>query len=103
MRHSPPSDLRPRFRYRSHKRSDERLNTVTEFTSNILVLIPHLGKPSHVDLEEIKMTLEVCRELNDRDFSHADQQRFIDVLSEASLAHAHMESGHAVSAGTHCH
>jgi len=88
---------------RDGERSDGRLNTVTEFTSNILVLIPHLGKPSHMDLEEMRMTLEeLCRELNGRDFSHADQQRFVDVLSEASLAHAHLESGHAVSTGTLC-
>jgi len=88
---------------RNDELSDERLNTVTEFTSNILVVIPHLGKPSHMDLEELRMTLEeLCRELNGRDFSHADQQRLVDVLSEASLAHAQLESGHAVSTGTLC-
>ena len=56
-----------------------------------------------MDLEELRMTLEeLCRELNGRDFSHADQQRLVDVLSEASLAHAQLESGHAVSTGTLC-
>ena len=42
---------------RNGERSDEPLNTVTEFTSNILVVIPYLGKPSHMDLEEMRMTL----------------------------------------------
>jgi hypothetical protein len=85
------------------ERSDERLSTVTEFTSNILVVIPHLGKPPHMDLEEMRMTLEeLCRESNGRDFSHADQRRFTDLLSEASLAYAHLESSHAVSTGTLC-
>lgn len=88
---------------RNDERSDERLNTVTEFTSNILVVIPHLGNPSHMDLEELRMTLEaLCRELNGRDFSHADQQRLVDDLSKASLAHAQLGSGHAVSTGTLC-
>jgi hypothetical protein len=56
-----------------------------------------------MDLEEMRMTLEeLCRELNGRDFSQADQQRFTDVLSEASLAHAHLGSSHAVFTGTLC-
>jgi hypothetical protein len=29
------------------ERSDERLSTVTEFTLNILVVLPYLGKPPH--------------------------------------------------------
>ena len=86
---------------RNEERSDERLNTVTEFTSKVLILIPHLGKPSHMDLEETKTTLEeLCHGLNGRDFPRADQQRLVDVLGEASRAHAQLESGNAVSTGT---
>ena len=88
---------------RNEKWSDERLNTVTEFTSKILMLIPHLGKPSYMDLEETEMTLEeLCHGLNGRDFSHADQQRLVGVLSEAERAHAQLASGDAVSTGTLC-
>jgi hypothetical protein len=95
---SPPYQAGPH----NKGRSDGRLNTVTEFTSNVLGLIPHLGKPSYMDLEETKMTLEeLCRGLNGRDFPRADQQRLVDVLGEASRAHAQLESGNgAVSAGT---
>jgi len=94
---SPPYQAGPR----NEERSDERLNTVTEFTSKVLILIPHLGKPSYMDLEETKMTLEeLCHGLNGRDFPRADQQRLIDVLGEASRAHAQLESGNAVSTGT---
>jgi len=89
---------------RNEKRSNERLNTVTEFTSKILTLIPHLGKPSYMDLEETKMTLEeLCQGLNGRDFSHADQQRLVDILGEALRIHAQLASGNAVSTGTLCH
>jgi hypothetical protein len=81
--------------------TDGRLNTVTEFTSSILVLVPHLGQPSHRDLEETKMTLEeLCRGLNGRTFPHDEQQRLVDILSAAS--HAHAASGGEVSTGTLC-
>jgi len=57
---------------------------VTGFVSGILVLIPHLGPPSHIELKETRMTLEeLCRGLNGRDFPHADQQRFADALNNA--------------------
>ena len=38
--------------WRNDERFDERLNTVTEFTSKIFTPIPHLGKPSCMDHEE---------------------------------------------------
>lgn len=89
------SDVRPG--------SDERLNTVAEFTSKILVLIPQLGKPSHVELEETKMTLEeLCRELSGREFSHADQQRLVEALNDVSHAHTQLVSENGVSTGKLC-
>ena len=88
---------------RSEERWDERLNTVTEFTSNILGLIPQLGKPSHTELEETKLTLEeLCRELSGREFSHADQQRLVDVLNDVSLAHTQLVPEGEVSTGKLC-
>jgi len=79
---------------------DGRLNTVTEFTSRIAVLIPHMGPPSHIELEETRMTLEeLCRGLNGRDFPHADQQRFVDALNNA--LQVHLASDNAVSTGKH--
>ena len=44
--------------WRNDERFDERLNTVTEFTSKIFTPIPHLGKPPCMDHEETQMTLE---------------------------------------------
>ena len=80
---------------------DGRLNTVTEFTSRIAVLIPHMGPPSHIELEETRMTLEeLCRGLNGRDFPHADQQRFVDALNDASQVH--LASDNAASTGVLC-
>ena len=88
---------------RNEKRPSERLNTVTEFKSKILTLVTHLGKSSYMDLEETMMTLEeLCHGLNGRDFSHADQQRLVGILSEASHVHAQLVSGNAVSTGTLC-
>jgi hypothetical protein len=64
--------------------SDERLNTVSEFTRNILFLIQQLGKPSHMDLEETKLTLDaLCGKLSGRGFPDADQRRLFDALNEA--------------------
>ena len=92
---SQRSDVRPG--------SDERLNTVAEFTSKILVLIPQLGKPSHVELEETKMTLEeLCRELSGREFSHADQQRLVEALNDVSHAHTQLVSESAMSTRKLC-
>ena len=52
--------------WRNDERSDERLNTVTEFTSKIFTPIPHLGKPSCMDHEETQMTLEeLCHGLKE--------------------------------------
>jgi hypothetical protein len=80
------------LRYRAPQRndggSDQRLNTVTEFTSRILELIPQLDRPSFRDLQETGMTLErLCHGLNGRDFSRNDQQRFADVLHPVLQAH----------------
>jgi hypothetical protein len=80
------------------RRSDERLNMVTDFTSNILLLIPQLRKPSHMDLEETRMTLDaLCGDLSGREFPHADQQRLVDVLHDVLHAHAHLASENAAS------
>jgi hypothetical protein len=69
--------------------SDERLNTVSEFTRNILLLIPQLGKPSHMDLEETKLTLDaLCGELSGREFPDADQKSLVEALDHVSQAHA---------------
>ena len=99
----------PILSYQSSQRSDERpgsdqrLNTVTKFTSNFLELIPQLGKPSHMDLEETTMTLEeICRELNGREFSHDDQQRLVDVLNDVALAHTQLAPENVVSTGKLC-
>jgi hypothetical protein len=55
--------------------NDERLNTVTAFTSRNFELIPQL------DLQETKTTLEgLCCELNDQDFPSNEQQRLSNVL-----------------------
>ena len=89
---------------RNEMRSNGRLNTVAEFTSKILTLIPHLGKPPYMGLEQTKMTLgELCHGLNGRDFAHVDQQRLVDILGEASCVHAQWASGNAVSTGTLCY
>jgi hypothetical protein len=83
-------------------RSDERLNTVTEFLSHILAHIERSEgpeQPSPLDLEETRMTLEeLCRGLNGRDFLHADQQRLVDALNNA--LREHLASDNAVSTGT---
>jgi len=85
------------------RRSDERLNTVTDFTSDILLLIPQLGKPSRMDLEETTITIEeLCRELSGREFPHADQQRLVNVLHDVSDAHTRLTSENAVSTGKLC-
>ena len=74
---------------------------MTEFTSRIAVLIPHMGPPSHIELEETRMTLEeLCRGLNGRDFPHADQQRFVDALNNA--LQVHLASDNAASTGMLC-
>jgi len=84
------------------RRSDERLNTVTDFTSKLLSLIPQLGKPSHVDIREIEMTLEeLCRELSGREFPDADQQRLFNALQDVSQAHTKLASENAVSTCKH--
>jgi hypothetical protein len=85
---SPPS-LTPSPSYqvverRDDRPSDERFKTVTEYTLGILELIPYLGKPSQMDIEETKMTFEeLGRELHGQYFSHADQERLSDALSRA--------------------
>lgn len=100
----PLSILYP-SRQRNNERSDQRLNTVTEFTSRILVLIPQLDKPSHIDLQETRMTLEgLCRGLNGQDFPSDDQERLADVLNDVSHAHAHAQlvSANEESTGMLC-
>ena len=89
---SPPS-LTPSPSYQVEQRdkpSDERLKTVTEYTSGFLVLIPHLGQPSQMDLEETKMTFEeLCRELQGH-FSPADQERLSEALRHSASGNAGM-------------
>jgi hypothetical protein len=81
--------------------TDDRLNTVTDFLSNILVFIPQLGQPSHMDLEETRMTLDaLCRGLNGRAFPHADQQRLVDVLTDIYNAPSALDN--AGPTGTIC-
>jgi hypothetical protein len=88
-----PPTLTPSPSYQAepynYKPLNERLRTVTEYTSNILVLIPNLDNPSHMDLEETRMTLEeLCRELNGRDFSDAEQEHLFRVLIQVSDEHS---------------
>jgi hypothetical protein len=74
-------------RRRNNERSDQRLNTVTEFTSRILVLIPQLDKPSHMDLQETRMTIEgLCLGLNGVNFPPEDKQRLAGVLNSVPPA-----------------
>ena len=84
--------------------SDERLNTVTEFLWHIPAHIKRPEQPSHIDLEETRMTLdELCRNLKGREFPHADQQDFVNALNDVSQAQAQAQlaSGSAaVSTGT---
>ena len=91
-------------RQRNNERSDQRLNTVTGFTSRILVLIPQLDKPSHIDLQETRMTLErLCHGLNGQEFPSDDQQRLANVLNDVSHAHAQqLVSGNEESPGMLC-
>jgi hypothetical protein len=92
--------ISPRYQagLRNDDRREGRLIAVTEFTSSILVLIKRPWEPSHQDIEDLKSTYqELCRGLNGSDFSHATQQRFVNVLSE--LCEAHLSS---VSTGTLC-
>jgi len=87
-----------------NEKSDQRLNTVTEFTSRMLVLIPQLDRPSHRDQQEIGMTLEgLCHGLNGRDFPSDDQERLADVFNGILHAHAHAQlgSGNGESTGGH--
>jgi hypothetical protein len=87
MMSSPPLTPSPSYQVeqRDDMPSDEWLKTVTEYTSGILDLIPHLEKPSHMDLEETEMTFEaLCREPQGRKFSLDVQKRLADVLSQAS-------------------
>jgi hypothetical protein len=93
--------ISPRFQagLRNDDRRDGRLIAVTEFTSSILVLIKRPWQPSRRNIEELKSTYqELCRGLNGSDFSHATQERFVDVFSE--LWQAHSTSG---LTGTLCH
>jgi hypothetical protein len=86
-----------------NEESDQRLNTVTEFTSRMLVLIPQLDRPSHRDQQEVGLTLEgLCRGLNGRDFPSNDQQRLADVLNDVLHAHAQLVSGNVESTGMLC-
>jgi hypothetical protein len=79
--------------YQAEKRNDKPSNkwlmTVTDYISDILELIPSSGKPSHMDLKETKMTLKaLCRELNGRDLSHADQEHLSNILHQVSETHS---------------
>jgi hypothetical protein len=66
---------------------------VTDDILNILDLIPSLGKPSPMDLKETKMTLEaLCREMNGRDLSDADQEHLSNILHQASETHLALEN-----------
>jgi len=83
--------LTPSSSYQAEQRNDKPLNkwliTVTDYISDILNLIPNLGRPSHMDLEETKMTLKtLCRELNGRDLSDADQEHLSNILHRTHLA-----------------
>ena len=74
-------------RRRNNERSVQRLNTVTEFTSRILELIPQLDKPSHMDLQETRMTLEgLCIGLNGENFPPDARQRLASVLNRVPPA-----------------
>ena len=74
-------------RRRNNERSDQRLNTVTEFTSRILALVPQLDKPSHMDLQETRMTLEgLCLGLNGENLPPEDKQRLAGVLNSVPPA-----------------
>jgi hypothetical protein len=64
--------------------------------SRILELIPQLDKPSHLDLQETKMTLEgPCCELNGQDFPSNEQQRLANVLVRVPPAPAPAQLGSA--------
>ena len=96
--------ISPRYQagLRNDDRRDGRLIAVTEFTSSILVLIKRPWQPSRQDIEDLKTTyVELCRGLNGSDFSHATQERFVDVFSE--LWQAHLTSGSMTTTGTLCH
>jgi len=96
MMSPPPLTPSPSYQVeqRDDKPSDEWLKTATEYTLRILGLIPHLEKPSQMDLEETRMTFEaLCREPQGRNFSFFDQKRLSDALSQASDAHS--ASGYA--------
>lgn len=85
---SPPLESRlPSYRVeeRDDGPSDEWLKAVTEYTLGFVGLIPHLEKPSQMDLEETRATFEtLCRELQGRNFSLADQRRLSEALIQAS-------------------
>jgi hypothetical protein len=90
MTSPPPLTPSPSYQVveqRDDKPYDERLTTVKEYTLGILELIPHLGKPSHMDLEETQTTFEeLCRELHGRKFSPADQEHLSVAASNAHSA-----------------
>jgi hypothetical protein len=99
-----PRSMHYQARQRNEE-SDQRLNTVTEFTSRMLVLIPQLDRPSNRDQQEIGLTLEgLSHGLNGRDFPSADQQRIADVFNDVLNAHAHAQlvSGNGESTGMLC-
>ena len=100
FRNNPLSMLSLLFKpypaYPAQQCKDDRLNTMTEFMSRILELIPQLDKPSRLDLQETKMTLDgLCCELNGQDFPFNEQQRLANVLVRVPPAPAPAQLGSA--------
>ena len=75
----------------SGHKSDGRLIAVANFISSILALIPHMGHPSHEELESTRRTLvELCHDLHREVFSTSAQHSFaeslVKLMTDANMA-----------------
>jgi hypothetical protein len=81
----------------SDHKSDGRLIAVAKFISSILALIPHMGHPSHGELDTTRRTfVELFHDLHREIFSTSAQHSFAESLAEL-ITHAAM----AKSTGMH--